>query len=98
MTFLKKISLILLSTGIISIPNYALADEMLDEFSLGMVSGSILTMCGLYHTNEVGEDRTREFIKESLKLLESWEMGHRKEEIYRLLDKGELRKCYKLLP
>ena len=98
MIFLKKISLILLSTGIISIPNYALANEKVDEFSLGMLFGSIITMCELYHTNEVGEDRTRGFIKESLKLLESWEMGHRKEEIYRLLDKGELRKCYKLLP
>ena len=96
--FLKKISLILLSIGIISIPNYALANEKEDEFSLGMLFGSIITMCELYHTNEIGEDRTREFIKESLKLLESWEMGHRKEEIYRLLDKGELRKCYKLLP
>ena len=98
MMFLKKISLILLSIGIISIPNYALANEKEDEFSLGMLFGSIITMCELYHTNEIGEDRTREFIKESLKLLESWEMGHRKEEIYRLLDKGELRKCYKLLP
>ncbi len=98
MTFLKKISLILLSTVIISIPNYALANEKVDEFSLGMLFGSIITMCELYHTNEISEDRTREFTKQSLKLLESWEMGHRKEEIYSLLGKGELRKCYKFLP
>ena len=38
MIFFKKISVIIFSIGLISFPNYALANEKEDNISLGMLS------------------------------------------------------------
>ena len=98
MFFLKKISVIIISIGIIYIPNYALANEKDDNISLGMLYGTILTICGLHENNVVTEYQTREVIKGSFKLLESWNLSHREQEFYEFLDIEALRSCKKFFP
>tara|TARA_B100001989_G_C24152644_1_gene275744 strand:+ start:218 stop:514 length:297 start_codon:yes stop_codon:yes gene_type:complete len=98
MIFLKKISVIIFSIGILYIPNYALTNEKEDNISIGMLYGTILTICGLYENNIVTEYQVREIIEGSFELLESWNLSHREQEFYKMLDMKELRSCNKFFP
>ena len=98
MIFFKKIGVIILSIGIISFPNYALTNEKDDNISLGMLYGSIITICGLYDANEVTEYKTKEIIEASFQLLKSWNLSHREQEFYEFLDVEVLRSCKKFFP
>ena len=98
MIFFKKISVIILSIGMISIPNYALANEKDDNLSLGMLYGQILTICALYDTKVVNESQARVVIQESFAFLESWNLSHREPEFYDMLDIKVLRSCNKFFP
>ncbi len=98
MIFFKKISVIIISIGMIYSPNYALANERDDNISIGMLYGTIITICGLYKTNVVTEYQTREIIEGSFQLLKSWNLSHRKQEFYKMLDMEGLQSCNKFFP
>ena len=97
---LKKINIILFSTGIIFNSNSALANTIVEHYKAGIIYGSLQTTCQFYQRNMVSENNAKAVIRANFELLKEWKLEKTLEkELYEVFDENENdRICRKMIP